>query len=142
MKKLILATVALMTLATSFSAKAGMERIARIASLSTDLHFCVTMSQGVKYTASQDAQILSLLGCDDVVEKLKNLGESEEDILATVERAQTVVALDEIERCADQMIVGDRESCAKEVQAAKDLGLTKEDIQEELGVLAHFITIK
>jgi len=147
MKKIILGLVALTTLATSFSARAaidwdnlesGMGKIAEISALKTDLYFCVTMSGGVKYTASQDTQILSLLGCDDVISNLDKLGVEKEEILATVERGQRTVALDEIERCADNVIIGKKSSCAQEVQTAKDLGLTEEDIREELGIIAGF----
>jgi hypothetical protein len=139
MKKLILGTVAAVTLMSSLSAKADMDRIADIAAAKTDLHFCVTMTEGVSYTATQDAGILKALGCDTVIDELKGFGESDEDILKVVKRALKAASLDKLERCADQALFGDKSGCDAELESARELGVTDQEIHEELGILSGII---
>ncbi|OIQ19919.1 MAG: hypothetical protein BM556_05375 [Bacteriovorax sp. MedPE-SWde] len=143
MKKLLLAATLLLSVSSTAAVdwdklEITMEEAATQAAVLTDLHFCVTMSHGVSYTSNSDAGILKALGCEDKVQEARDVKNTEEEINNTIIRALKVVSLNEIEKCGSAVITGEVDSCSSQIEEAKDLGLTEEDIREELGLIGRF----
>ena len=132
MKKLILG-LTLLASASSF-AQYDLEQVAAL----TNLHFCVLMADGTEISNDLDGIVWEGLNCNEAIENAQAAGCSDDDIREQVLASFKESAISQLKECAMEMSET-ADSCKSLVNKAKELGMTRSEIDQELGAFRYFI---
>jgi hypothetical protein len=114
-------------------------KLAQQAGTMTDLHYCVLMSDGVELSYGINGVIWKGLKCNDVIKTAKNLDITQMEIEEQIIESLQLSTIYKLEDCAKENLIKRVKSCEELKVRAKKLGLSKNDIQTELGFLTSYL---
>lgn len=139
MKKFIIIAILLTFAAQAFAnTENRMRRAVKKAAAMTDLHFCVMLSDGAKVTETVDAYLIDGLGCEDVLDRAKKFGATDEEIKEQILNSFKSSTLSKMKDCAEENF-GKKGGCQDLLERADELNISDKEIREELGFLVHFL---
>jgi hypothetical protein len=139
MKLLLLA---LLISTTSVFAQSHINRYTKLAQQAgamTDLHFCALMADGVELSYGVNGVAWKGLDCNDVIQAAKKVDVTDMEIEEQIIESLQLSTIYKLEDCAKENLVEKVRSCEKLKVRATKLGLTKDDIQAELGFLTSYL---
>jgi len=105
----------------------------------SDVHFCAMTGQANKGNWNIQKFIEEDMNCEEEISLARETGASEQDVYQEVREAFQKTALNKLEDCAKEKMIGNKRSCQGLVKTTRRLGVSKADIVEELGVLSQYI---
>ena len=114
-------------------------KIARKSAALTDLHFCILIASDVKVSNGVDGLVWENMGCNESFQKARDSGATDQEVKDQAIDSLRKATISHLEQCAKERITNSQHSCEKLINRAKKLGLTRGDIDKELGIVKHFI---